>query len=227
MTRFIYFFLPLLVSFSFTPMSQTIELSQGQKEAQFLLDNPTNEPMAVVISVTDRKQKTDGQEDNAKTSELIAFPPQLILPPKEKRTIRVQWTGEKPNLEKAFRVVAEQLPLKVDGKKQKGSGIKMLMRYKAALYVNPGETEASLVLGVIEESKDGLKVHIENKGSQHRLLLNPTLSVTAGKKTINLNGEALKGLAGENVLAGSKRVFTIASHPELKGAELKGKLKVE
>lgn len=227
MARLYFLFLPLLFGFTFTPMSQTIELARGQKEAQFLLDNPTSEPMAVVLTLAERIQKSDGQEENPKTQELAIFPPQLILPPKEKRTIRVQWLGEKPKIEKAFRVIAEQLPLKVDGKKQKGSGIKMLMRYKAALYVNPGDTEASVVIRSIVADPSGVTVTLENTGSQHRPLLNPKLIVTVNKKSVELSGQELKGLAGENILAGATRVFKVPAHSGLSGNELIGKLKLD
>lgn len=215
----------LITGFSLTPMSHVIELDANQKQAQFLLDNPTNEPMAVEISLRDRIQKEDGTEDTPVTKVLAAFPPQLIIPPEEKRTVRVQWLGEKPKSELAFRVVAEQLPLQVDGKKKKGSGIKMLLKYVAALYVNPGETEANVqITEVIPGSP--LQLVVENKGSKHKLLTNAVLTLSHGKEKLQLKGDDLKGLAGENVLAGSRRIFKIPAQAKVT-KDFKGTLKVD
>lgn len=228
MTRKSLFLVPfyfLITGFSLTPMSHVIELDANQKQAQFLLDNPTDEPMAVEISLRDRIQKEDGTEDTPVSKVLAAFPPQLIIPPEEKRTVRVQWLGEKPKGELAFRVVAEQLPLQVDGKKKKGSGIKMLLKYVAALYVNPGETESNVqVTEVIPGSP--LQIVIENKGNKHQLLTNAILTLTHGKEKLQLKGDDLKGLAGENVLAGTRRVFKIPAQPKVT-KDFKGTIKVD
>ncbi len=222
---FILSFYFLLTGFSLTPMSQVIELESNQKQAQFLLDNPTSEPMAVEISLRDRIQKEDGSEDTPVTKDLAAFPPQLIIPPKEKRTVRIQWLGEKPKVERAFRVVAEQLPLQVDGKKKKGSGIKMLLKYVAALYVKPADTEPNVqVVGV--EPGEELTIKVENKGTRHLLLANAILTLTKGDKKLKLEGEKVKGLAGENILAGSRRVFRIPAQSQVT-KDFQGTIKVD
>lgn len=217
--------LMLLMSFAFSPMSQTIELGEGVKQVQYLVDNSTNEPMAVEISLRERIQKEDGTEETPATKALAAFPPQLIVPPKEKRSVRVTFIGAKPTQEQAYRVIAEQLPLDVDGKKRKGSGIKMLLKYVAALYVNPGETSAKLVVKVLESTPQ-LKLLVENAGTMHAPLTRPTLTLTAKEKKVVLKGEQLKGLAGENVLAGSKRVFTIPRDKDV-DPSFSGTLKLE
>jgi fimbrial chaperone protein len=215
----------LITGFSLTPMSHVIELDAKQKQAQFLLDNPTDEPMAVEISLRERIQKEDGTEETPVAKNLAAFPPQLIIPPEEKRTVRVQWLGETPKSELAFRVVAEQLPLQVDGKKKKGSGIKMLLRYIAALYVNPGDTESNVQIKEIIPG-DPLQVVVENKGSKHQLLSNAVLNLTLGKDKLQLKGDALKGLAGENVLAGSRRIFKIPANAKVT-KDAKGTIKFD
>lgn len=215
----------LLTSFAFSPMSQTIELGDGVKQVQYLIDNPTDEPMAVEIALKERVQNEDGTEKTPTTKDLAAFPPQLIIPPKEKRSIRVTYMGTKPKTEKAYRVVAEQLPLEVDGKKRKGSGIKMLLKYVAALYVNPGDTSVSLQVEVVSNS-DKLKLAVKNTGSMHAPLTKPVLVLSKGKKKITLKGDELKGLAGENVLAGNRRVFSVPAVPEV-DSSFTGKLSVE
>lgn len=200
--------LPLLYSFTFNPMSQSIELGEKQKSAQFFIENDSNEKMAIELSVRERKMDESGKETLPETSELTVFPPQMIIPPKEKRTIRVNWTGSKAlTEEKAFRVIAEQLPLKVDEKTKKKTGIQMLMKYMAALYVTPKDAEAKLKVVSTEKSGNAVKITVENEGNKHQVLTKPVLSFGKGKKSFE--GENLSGLTGENVLARSKRTFIL------------------
>jgi fimbrial chaperone protein len=217
--------LPFLVGFTFTPMSQSIRLDQKQKHAQFIVENPSDEPMAIEITLKERHQKEDGKEDTPATKELSAFPPQLIVPPKERRTVRISWLGTPPKDELAFRVIAEQLPLEVNGEKKKGSGIKMLLKYVAALYVDPGKTKHNLIVTKIEPGTE-LKVTIKNSGNAHAPLLSPVLTLKKNDEKIVLKDALLKGLAGENILAGSQRVFTI---PAIKGvdASYEGSIEIE
>jgi hypothetical protein len=52
------------------------------------------------------------------------------------------------------------------------------------------------------------------------------LTLKGKKHTFKLEGETLKGLTGENVLAGSKRIFKI-SLPKNFSKDMKGSLKFD
>ncbi len=191
-------------------MSQSIELAEGQKSAQFLIENDGVENMAIELSISERHMNEFGIENLPETSELTIFPPQLIIPPKEKRTIRVNWNGPSDiSEEKAFRVIAEQLPLKVDDKTKKRSGIQMLMKYMAALYVTPKEVSSKLEITSFKSDGKNITLLIENKGNKHQVLINPTVTFLHQNKKHVLKNKDLGGLVGENVLAKSKRSFTI------------------
>lgn len=205
-------FLPLLYAFTFNPMSQSIELEDKQKSAQFLLENDTNEKLAIELTVKNRSMDSEGKETLSETKEITVFPPQLIIPPKEKRTIRVNWNGPKElKDEKSFRVIAEQLSVNVDEKTKRRSGIQMLMRYEAALYVNPKDSESKIKVEAVESKDKNLRITIDNSGNKHQILSDPTLTLITPKDKYILKGSDLKGLSGENVLAGQKRIFMIHS----------------
>lgn len=222
----IFFFIPFLFGFTLTPMSHSIKLDEKEKQAQFFVENPSDEPMAVQITLTKRIQKEDGSEETPKTDELTAFPPQLIVPPKEKRSIRVTYKGEKPEYEKSFRLIAEQLPVDVKKEKKKGSGIKMLLKYVAALYVNPGKTKHDVHVTAIKRSGKSLKLTLENRGTTHAPMLSPELVLEKGDTKIVLKDQALKGLVGENILAKTKRTFILPDHAEV-NESFRGKLIIE
>ncbi|MGE3611694.1 MAG: molecular chaperone [Bacteriovoracaceae bacterium] len=200
-------FIPLIYGFSFNPMSQSIELSEEQKSAQFLLENDSNEKMAVELTVKIRKMDEKGNETLPETKELTVYPPQVIIPPKEKRTIRVNWLGDnKLTTEKAFRVIAEQLPLNVDEKVKRKSGIKMLMKYIAALYVTPKDARSKVEIESYQTTTEELIITVHNKGNKHQILTDPTINF--GDK-ITLKAKDLAGLAGENIMASSRRIFRV------------------
>ena len=204
--------LPFLLAFTFTPMSQSIDLGEKQKAAQFLLENNTTEKMAVELTVRERSMDINGVETQTETKEMTVFPPQMIIPPGEKRTIRVNWNGAATlPVEKNFRVIAEQLGLKVDEKTKNKSGIQMLMKYVAALYVTPDN--AGPELSVAAQKSDGktLELTLENKGAMHQILGEPHVTYEEEGKKKTLKPQDLKGLPGENVLAQTKRTFRIPS----------------
>lgn len=205
-------FLPLLFSFKFNPMSQSINLGENQKAAQFLIENDTDEAMAVELSVKERIMDATGKETLPDVKELNVFPPQMVIPPKDKRTIRVSWSGDsKILIEKSYRVIAEQLPLKVDQKTKSKSGIQMLMRYMAALYVTPADAKASVGAKLVSSSKESFELEVENLGSAHQIIVNPVLTLESGEKKWSFKTKQLTNFAGENVLAQSKRIFKIST----------------
>lgn len=201
---------PFLFSFTFAPMSQTIELSDNRQAVQFFLENDSPSSMAVELTVKERNMDQAGNETLKTSEEVKVFPPQVIIPAGEKRAIRVSYSGPKDlKIEKSYRVIAEQLPLNVDAKTKEKAGIQMLMKYVAALYVAPSSTKSDLK--ILSHSTNGkeLKILIENSGGRHQLLNAPVLKYSLKDKKQEISAAELQGLAGENVLAGTKREFVI------------------
>ncbi len=225
-TLFILAVIPFLFGFTFNPMSQSIELGDKQKSAQFLLENETSEKQAIELTVKIRTMDENGKEALVDTKEISIFPPAVIIPPKEKRTIRVNYNGEKDiKTEKAFRVIAEQLSVKVDEQQKRRSGIQMLMRYVAALYVTPEDAKSDISVLSYESTKDGLKVNLQNSGNKHQILADPVVTFVEKDKKKSFKGQDLNGFAGENILANSKRSFILKNIKDpLKGTEATLKL---
>lgn len=202
------FLFPFIYSFNFSPMTQTIDLESGQKTATYQIENTTDQTIPVTIKAVRRIQKIDGKEELPSTSDLKVFPPQLIIPKGEKKTIRVDWKGDpKFNIEKSYRIIAEQVPLDLEKKKQSDKGgIKMLLKYMNALYVDPGKTKSSLKVDSYKIKKK-LYIILSNLGTKHQYLKNLKIKFSKGKSTYSINKEELKLLDGQNILAKTKRSF--------------------
>lgn len=209
---FILFATTFLFSFKFSPMSQSLVLEGNNKSAQFQVENDTAESMGIELTVKERIMNSEGKEELPATSELSIFPPQMIIPPKEKRTIRVLWNGPgKIPSERSFRVVAEQLPLNVN-KKKSGTGIQMLMKYMAAFYVSPPDAEPEVKVSYLGTADKKLSFKIINSGTGHQIIYKPKLTFKKGSDKWVLEEKDLVGFAGENVLAKSERIFKVTSN---------------
>jgi fimbrial chaperone protein len=209
-------------AFRLDPMSASIELKDNQTYFNFIIENETNQPLPVQISLYERGMKENGEDDLKETEEISAFPDQLIIPPEQKRSVKVTWNGKSKDLkvEKAFRFVAEQLPLDLKKSKTEKSGIKMLLKYVAALYVTPAEAEPKVDCLLDEKST----LLCENKGSKHQILTFKSLSLSDGKKKIDLSKEDLRKISGENALVGTTRKLNLSFLSEVK--TLKAPVKV-
>lgn len=201
--------IPLLFSFTFRPTSQTIDINNKQKSTQFLIENTTTEIIPVTVKGFLRLQNKDGTEKLPVTNDIKVFPPQLIISPGERKTIRVDWSGPSSlETERVYRVVAEQVPLKVSkGEKKNRGGIKMLLKYMNVVYV-PAKRPFSKVEALKYEAKNNwIYLTLRNSGNTHQYIKNLEVSFVKGKKKLSLSRKALDNLNGQNILAKTTRVF--------------------
>ncbi|MFG1500098.1 fimbria/pilus periplasmic chaperone [Halobacteriovorax sp. XZX-3] len=214
---------PLLMSFTFRPTSQTIDLSNGQKATQFQIENTSSEMIPVTVNVFGRIQKEDGSESLPKTNDVSVFPPQLIISPGDRKTIRVDWKGDASiSSEKVYRIVAEQVPLKRGNTNSKNrGGIKMLLKYMNVLYVTKKEFKPKLEASHYNAGKM-IRIYIANKGSSHQYLKNVKFDFVKGNQKLSIPTKELAKLNGQNILANTTRYFEFHNTINLKnGYELR------
>lgn len=208
-------------AFRLDPMSATIELKDGQTHFNFVLQNETTTPLPVQISVFARDIKENGEDVLTETNEISIYPDQIIIPPEQKRSVKVVFNGDKKGLkiEKAFRFIAEQLPVDLKKKKTEKAGIKMLLKYLAALYVNPEGTESD-----VNCELSGTDLICQNSGTKHQITVFKSLQLESGANKVSFSKDDLKKISGENILPGKKRIFSLGFKEEVK--KLKGLAKV-
>lgn len=203
-------------AFRFTPFRSKFEPSGAGANQLFTVENNTDQPASVQIRVTTRDVDVDGVEKNSDAEkDFMIYPAQLVLKPHASRSVRVQWLGD-PNLkeEKAYRIIAEQLPVNLDKNKPKTSTVRFLVSYRGVLFVTPPGLAANVTLDFSGATQDAagnkfLEIVLHNRGTQHAMLRNLKLDIKDDQgKTITLADEdQLKGLIGEGILAGHRRNF--------------------
>lgn len=190
------------------PLSLVLKPSGGGAKQSFRVTNESNKPIAVQFSVMTRQQVNNREIRRPADKDFMIYPPQTIIPPRSTQKVRVEWLGT-PNVkrEKAYRLIAEQVYVSLQ--KQKQTGINMLMTLVGALYVQPNATRSNVQVKAVQRNGNKLAVTLANGGTRHQLMNYATLTLRNGNRVINLKGNALKGINGNNVLAGSSKRFFI------------------
>ena len=89
-------------------------------------------------------------------------------------------------------------------KKNSTTGIKMLLKYVAALYVTPKSAEAKIKCDFQQEA-----LSCTNSGNKHQILNFKKIRLEGKNISYSLQNEELKKISGENLLANSKRTFKL------------------
>lgn len=213
-------------AFRFSPFRAKFEPSGAGANQLFTVENNTKQRASVQIRIMTRDIDVDGGEKNTDAEkDFNIYPAQMVLEPGAKRSVRVQWVGD-PNLkeEKAYRIIAEQLPVHLDKERPKTSMVKFLVSYRGALFVTPRGLTQNVTLdfsGTVQDAagRKMLEIVLHNRGTQHALLRDLKLDLKDDKgNTVSLAGEKqLKGVTGESILAKHRRQFMIPRPKELTG----------
>lgn len=208
-------------AFRLIPIEMEFEPSGRGATQIFRIENDTQNPIAVEIRITGRDQDANGDDvERPSIDEWIIFPEQLVLEPNQSQSLRVQWIGTAtPATEMAYRLIAEQLDVDIGQAPTQGGKVKLLVQYKASLYVVPpgAKPAISVVSAAPFQLSDGtvMKLQVRNSGNAHKILKDPTLTVQAGGKSVSIPAAQLGGVAGENVLPGVTRDFLLPWPKEL------------
>lgn len=217
-------------AFKFSPMSATIGIKENDNSSLFFLENESDQPIAVQISLAKREMDINGVEANPKIAgELTVYPTQLIIPANEKRSVKVFWSGkDKPASELAYRLIAEQLPIELEKSKSKKASIKVLLRYIAALYVKSDDFTSDILVKEIKVDPKSVSVTIINSGKKHQVLTNLSLKFIneKKKKEVLLEADSLKGMTGENILPGTSRIFILPKTEKFSEISSSDKVKI-
>lgn len=216
-------------AFKLTPIEA--EFGPGRLAVQtFKVENSDAQPVAVELSVHSRGMAGNGEDILAPTPEAFTvFPDQIVLQPGETQSVRVQWNGtEVPTSEVAYRLMAEQLPIDIGGDGASRSGLKLMVKYLAALYVRPAEPAAVLEASVSADSREGqklAKVLVSNTGNAHAVLQADMLELYAGGQKVSYTPEQREQVHGKNVLPGVQRELLLPWSPALDAGALTVQLK--
>jgi fimbrial chaperone protein len=190
------------------PLSVVLKPSGGGAKQSFRITNDSNQPIAVQFSVTTRQQINNKEVRKPADKDFMIYPPQTIIPARTTQKVRIEWLGA-GNIpkEQAYRIIAEQVHVSLDSKKR--SGITMLMTLVNGLYVQPKGVKSNVQVKSVQRQGNKLAVTLMNAGTKHQVLNYAKLFLKNGGKALTLQGNAMKGIVGNNLLAGATKRFYI------------------
>lgn len=205
--------------FSFQPISATLSPQGARSSLTFTVRNSSDSPMAVRLQMLTRELLSDGSERREPVDDRLfaLFPARVVLEPGQSRNVRLNWRGPTSlDRERAYRVLAEQLPVDFSGDEPEASGgqLEIAFRYFGALYVTPSGAEPN-VRATAERIDGDIRIVVHNAGTRHVVIRSPEVTLTAGSGSNRVEhtvqAEELEWIAGKNLLAGAQLMQRIES----------------
>ena len=213
----------IFAAFDVAPIIVTAAPSGSGATVTIQATNNGDAKTPIQIAIVHREPDIDGKEDYEKSKDagdlFQIIPSQVILGPKEKRSIRITYIGEpRLKIEQACRFIAEEFPIDVSDptkvKDKAVANISIVSRYVGSLYVKPAGVSGQLTFDAVADKnpKDQkMIITIKNTGTEHKILNDTkyTFITTADKKIYPWSAETLKDLGNHNILPGNTRKIII------------------
>lgn len=217
-----------LFSMSISPIDCEIPYDKGQ--GYYTVANDDNSQKVVSVVCRKRFIDKDVVTHTEPTKDLIIYPKQIVLKPKEKRLVRVIWKAKhKIDKELAYRISFTEKNVDVDfgveelEEDEKRAGMSFGIKFVGTVYIQPSKAASANIEIESYEKKEihGEKffvVTLENSGSRRKYIDMKDLELelltkkTDGKKQWNmLSAELLQKHVGDSMLllSGGKREIKI------------------
>jgi len=202
------FFAPHSVRAAFTiePAMITFLANKGEKMAMVEIVHAGGGPAAIQISVHERLLDIDGQlikEGLAKSSEFAVHPTQIILYPKERASVQIQYRGKgKITADKAYVLYSEEVPIDV-GEEESSVNVKvkMVTNYYTVIALDVGKPGKIDFVSSKTIGGGKIEVVVENKSAGR---------VSKDNLYLIVNGKYIKEFTGKtnSIMPGQIRRFT-------------------
>ena len=227
-----------LSAFQFTPISKDFDSNGAGARQTFRVINDSDKTIGVQISALTRDMDLYGNETLEDASKYFSiYPKQVVVRQGSYQTVRVQWKGPAAvDDELSYRIEAEQLPLNFN-QSTEGANLNILLVYRGTMYVVPEEVSYDLRMLSIKShiDSDGNKfiaIEMQNDGNTHQIMYRPEFTITShfgniATTEVILIQDELVGFAGENILAGQRRIFLVPWPADLQEGQLSATYQME
>jgi len=193
-------------AFTIEPAIITFFADRGEKTTFVEIVHTGGAPAAVQLGVFERVLDINGilvKEKLPKSSDFVVHPAQVILYPKERTSIQVQYKGKgKINVEKAFVLYSKEVPIDV-AKEDEGlnMAVNMTTSYYTVISLDVGKPGKLVFVSSKVIGGGKIEVLAENKGAGRVKMDNLNL-IVGGKMINDVTGKS------NSVMPGTQRRFT-------------------
>jgi P pilus assembly chaperone PapD len=198
--------LPASAAFAIEPAVITFFADKGEKTAYVEIVHSGGGPAAIQLSVFERKLDIDGAVITvglAKSPDFLVHPAQVILMPRERANVQIQYRGKgKITADKAYVLYSEEVPIDV-GQEDKGinMAVKMTTNYYTVISLDTGKPGKLAFVSSKSIGGGRIEVVVENRGAGR--VQKDKIHLSVGGKPINdFTGK------GNSVMPGQTRRFT-------------------
>jgi len=198
---------PATAAFTIDPAIITFFADKGEKTAFVEIVHTGGDPAAVQLSVFERKLDIDGifvKDKSAKSSEFVVHPAQVILYPRERASVQIQYKGKgRVSVEKAFVLYSQEVPIDV-AKEDNGElnmAVNMTTSYYTVISLDVGKPGKLVFVSSKAIGGGKIEVLAENRGAGRVKMENLNVIV---------DGKVIKDITGKSnsVMPGQTRRFT-------------------
>ncbi len=201
----------------------------GSKATQsFEVINNGKERIALTVSIMTLERDEKHVETNRPAEEqFLVYPPQLVLSPGKRQTIRVTWLGEtKLARESAYRIIVAQVPIHLLDKTAKPvdmhGEMKVLLTYRGTLLIRPPGARPKIETNVRVEAGKRLVLSVMNTGTAVATVKRCSINaILPNGKVATVHAPELAQIVNHRILAANRRVYDIKWPTGLPAAPLK------
>jgi fimbrial chaperone protein len=185
---------PVLAQTALRVQPLTVEVTSPSQASAINLQNRGPRPMTLQVRVFDWSQ-ANGQDQVVPTTDVVASPPAMTIPPGQSYTIRLARTaGAVTSGEKSYRLWIDELPPPARSMPAGGGEVDVRLRYDLPAFFRAGDPQSNLNWRVYR-SGGQLVVEATNSGAGHARV--EGLRLEDGQGTVSfgrgLNGYVLPG----------------------------------
>ena len=188
-----------------------VDLDRGTRSAVVTVSNDGDAPLDFQIRATAWTQDAAGRDRYEPTGDLVFFPQQLRIPPRENRVVRLGYRNPALQIEKAYRLyIEEQAPRNESTSDRPAASVAVAVRFGVPVFLRPPSVEEKGEVTDLALEGGKLGATVRNTGPVHFRI-----------NSVHLEGLGADGsttfeqtLDGWYLLAGAERRYAAAFPPE-------------
>jgi P pilus assembly chaperone PapD len=200
--------IPARAAFTIEPSVILFFADKGEKTAFVEIVHIGGDPAAVQLNVLERRLNLDGVQVSdtvlPKSSDFLVHPAQIILYPKERATVQIQYKGKgRVTADKAYALYSQEVPIDVGRDDNDGvsTSVKVLTNYYTIISLDTGKPGKLVFVSSKAIGGGKIEVLAENKGAGR---------VRMERINLVVEGKLIKEMTGRtnSIMPGQTRRFT-------------------
>lgn len=193
-------------AFTIEPALITFFADKGEKTAFVEIVHTGGGPAAIQLTAFDRKLDINGElmrKDLSKSPDFIVHPAEVILYPKERATVQIQYKGKgRVSEDRAYALFSQEVPIDVSRDEQGLTmSVKVLTHYYTVIALETGKPGRLVFVSSKAIGGGKIEVVAENRGAGR---------VKMEKLNLFVEGKMIRDITGKSnsIMPGQTRRFT-------------------